>query len=284
MAAALILTALLAGDQDGQANGPVSTSMSKAEVKSMFRHQVPFQDYPTWTKSLSQINEAGKVNHGVWEYYKGPPFLQRVTMFSGNDVDITYSGNLVRRIIGLPLNFGKWEGNYFINNFEGQQMRFLQSNKHSVIVVPPLSEGNEPLLTDRAKERLHHYMAKGHNTLVVCGGPAALHWINVNFFPLTGRRLLDPAWTRGPYEKQEITVGTPFQTLPVTLPNDNNHVHGARLASLPMEAKSYFETKDVSVVFSLNFGEGQLLFIGYDYSYLSKPWVKTLIAGMEFAS
>ena len=69
---------------------------------------------------------------------------------------------------------------------------------------------------------------------------------------------MDPAWTRGPYEKQEITVGTPFQTLPVTLPNDNNHVHGARLASLPMEAKSYFETKDVSVVFSLVFGEGQV--------------------------
>lgn len=29
------------------------------------------------------------MNHGVWTYYKGPPFLQRVTLYSGNDVDIT---------------------------------------------------------------------------------------------------------------------------------------------------------------------------------------------------
>jgi hypothetical protein len=41
---------------------------------------------------------------------------------------------------------------------------------------------------------------------------------------------LEPAWTRGPYEKQEITVGTPYQPLPVTLPNMMNHVHGARKA------------------------------------------------------
>ena len=41
---------------------------------------------------------------------------------------------------------------------------------------------------------------------------------------------LEPAWTRGPYEKQEATVGTPYQPLPVTLPNMMNHVHGARKA------------------------------------------------------
>lgn len=41
---------------------------------------------------------------------------------------------------------------------------------------------------------------------------------------------LEPAWTRGPYEKQETTEGTPYQPLPVTLPNMMNHVHGARKA------------------------------------------------------
>lgn len=57
-------------------------------------------------------------------------------MYSGNDVDISYSGNLVRRILGLPKNFGKWEGNTFLNNFDSQQMRFLESNKHSVHSSP----------------------------------------------------------------------------------------------------------------------------------------------------
>ena len=39
------------------------------------------------------------------------------------------SGNLVRMIMGLKKNFGKWEGNGFLKNFETQQMRFVQSNK-----------------------------------------------------------------------------------------------------------------------------------------------------------
>jgi len=32
-------------------------------------------------------------------------------LFSGNDVDVTQSGNLVRMVMGLRKNFGKWEGN-----------------------------------------------------------------------------------------------------------------------------------------------------------------------------
>lgn len=49
-----------------------------------------------------------------------------------------------------------------------------------------------------------------------------------------------------------------YQTLPVTLPNVMNHAHGVRLQSLPMEAKSYFETEGVSVVFSVQFAQGQV--------------------------
>ena len=63
-------------------------------------------------------------------------------MYSGTDVDISRSGNLVRRVLGLPLSFGKWEGNSFIKNFDSQQMRFLASNEHSALIIPPLTEGN----------------------------------------------------------------------------------------------------------------------------------------------
>jgi hypothetical protein len=205
-------------------------------------------------------------------------------MYAGNDVDITRSGNIVRRVVGLPKNFGKWEGNTYLQTFDSQQMRFLESNKHSVIVIPPLSEGNRPVLSDTAKGMLVHYMASGHNTLLVCGGPANVDFINKNLLPADGGQLLEPAWTRGPYEKQTSAVGTPFQTLPVSMPNDMNHAHGVRKQSLPMEAVCYFGTDGVCVVFSINYGSGQLLFIGFDYTTLSQPWIKTLIAGMEFAS
>jgi hypothetical protein len=192
---------------------------------------------------------------------------------------------MIRRILGLPKNFGKWEGNTYLNNFDSQQMRFLQDNKHSVLVIPPLSEGNIPLLSDTAKGMLHRYIATGHNTVIVTGGPASIDFVNQNLLgDNPGGQLLEPAWTRGPYEKQEASIGTPFQTAPVSMPNDLNHVHGARIQSLPQEAVSYYETNGVSVVFSVKMGQGQLLYVGFDYSLMSKPWVKTMIAGMEFAS
>ena len=50
------------------------------------------------------------------------------------------------------------------------------------------------------------------------------------------------------------------------------------------EAVSYYSTNGVAVVFSVKMGHGQLLYVGFDYSLMSKPWVKTIIAGMEFAS
>jgi hypothetical protein len=50
-------------------------------------------------------------------------------------------------VMGLKKNFGKWEGNGFLKSFESQQMRFVQSNKNSVLVIPPLEEGNMPLTT-----------------------------------------------------------------------------------------------------------------------------------------
>jgi len=203
-------------------------------------------------------------------------------------VDVTQSGNLVRMVMGLKKNFGKWEGNGFLKSFESQQMRFVQSTRDSVLVVPPLSEGNMVILTDYAKSMIKHFVAAG-NSMIVCGGPASVDFLNQNFLTLDGSQLLEPAWTRGPYERQAITENTPFQTLAVTLPNAKNQAHGVRAKSLPRDAHSYFETGEgspgggVSTVFSLPIGKGTVLFIGYDYKTLSEPWVKTLIAGLEFA-
>ena len=66
-----------------------------------------------------------------------------------------------------------------------------------VIVIPPLSEGNRPVLSDNAKGMLKHYISSGHNTLIVCGGPANINFINKNLLPADGGQLLEPAWTRG---------------------------------------------------------------------------------------
>ncbi len=54
------------------------------------------------------------------------------------------------------------------------------------------------------------------------------------------------------------------------------HVHtraGVRKESLPLEGVCYFGTMDICVVFSIKFGAGQLLFIGFDYTTLSQVCV-----------
>ena len=51
----------------------------------------------------------------------------------------------------------------------------------------------------------------------------------------------------------------------------HTHTHtGVRTQSLPLEAVCYFGTMDICVVFSIKFGAGQLLFIGFDYTTLSQ--------------
>ncbi|EKX39299.1 hypothetical protein GUITHDRAFT_154444, partial [Guillardia theta CCMP2712] len=147
-----------------------SQHTSQVESNAMFRNDVEYQDYPAWTKSVNDVNAQNHINHGKWTSIEGPPFLQRITLYSGNGVDITHGGNIVRKVVGIPKNFGKWEGNRFLANFESQQMRFFQSNKNSALVIPPLSQGNLPILSDYAKGMLKHYVALGHNTLIVCGG------------------------------------------------------------------------------------------------------------------
>jgi len=280
--------ALLASTGKPQSTSNALAAMTQDDSDHMFRNGKPLSDYPEWSKTIDDINAGGSVNHGEWTPFSGPPFMQRMVLFSGNDVDVTQSGNLVRMVMGLRKNFGKWEGNGFLKSFESQQMRFVQSTRDSVLVVPPLSEGNMVILTDYAKSMIKHFVASG-NSMIVCGGPASVDFLNQNFLTLDGSQLLEPAWTRGPYERQAITENTPFQTLAVTLPNSKNQAHGVRTKSLPRDAHSYFETGEgspgggVSTVFSLPIAKGTVLFIGYDYKTLSEPWVKTLIAGLEFA-
>ena len=36
----------------------------------------PRSDYEEWQKSIDDINAEGKINHGVWTPFTGPPFMQ----------------------------------------------------------------------------------------------------------------------------------------------------------------------------------------------------------------
>lgn len=58
--------------------------------------------YPDWAKGVSL---GGHGAFGEWRADRGPPYVQRLTMFAGEGVDQVGSGTLVRRILGIKMAF-----------------------------------------------------------------------------------------------------------------------------------------------------------------------------------
>jgi len=246
--------------------------------------------YPDWAKGQSI---PGRAQDGEWRHDRGPPYVQRLTMFSGQGVDTISNGDLVRRILGLNKAFQKpcdlrscdhaFTGNQYLKSFDGSQFRFLYRNQCSAIVVPPLTNGAGPILNHNGMYRLHHYLKDGYNTLIVTGGVANILFINQNVATLDGGFSLEPNWVDGPYEAQAAQgANTPFAALSVTLPGPGVAVTGVKISSLPRNAISYYEAEDTSVVFEIPMGTGRIIYLGYDYSEPVTPWVHALIASTMF--
>ena len=248
------------------------------------------ESYPEWTRGMSI---PGKGQEGEWRHDRGPPYVQRLTMFAGEGVSSKGNGDLVRRVLGLKMAFGKscdlrscdhaWTGNSYLRSFDGSQFRFLYRNQCSVLVVPPLTHGPGPILGDNGLFRLHHFLKDGYNTLVVLGGTASILFLNQNVATLDGGFDLEPSWVDGPFEAQKPqSANTPFAALAATLPAPGISVTGVKISSLPANAVSYYEAEDTSVVFEIPMGTGRILYLGYDFSEPVTPWVHTLIAATMF--
>mmetsp|Transcript_12321 Transcript_12321/g.29465 ORF Transcript_12321/g.29465 Transcript_12321/m.29465 type:complete len:485 (+) Transcript_12321:30-1484(+) len=246
--------------------------------------------FPDWAKSETIM---GMGQDGEWRHDRGPPYVQRMTMFAGDGVDTLRNGNLVRRILGLKTAFGKncdlrscdhaWTGNSYLRSFDGSQFRFLYRNQCSAIIIPPLTHGAGPILSKNGLFRLHHYLKDGYNTMVVAGGTASLLFLNQNIATLDGGFDLEPAWVDGPFEAQAAQgANTPFAALSASLPGPGVAVTGAKISSLPANAISYYEAEDVSVLFEIPMGTGRIIYLGYDFSEPVVPWVHALIASTMF--
>ena len=246
--------------------------------------------YPSWATAQSI---PGTAQDGEWNNERGPPYVQRLTMYAGQGVDTLHNGNLVRRVLGLDKAFQTpcdlrscdkaFSGNEYVRSFDGSQFRFLYRNLCSAVVVPPLTKGAGPILGHDGLYRLHHYIKDGYNTLVVLGGTANVLFLNQNVATVDGGFSLQPSWVDGPFEAQAAqSANTPFAALSVTLPNPGVSVTGVKISSLPTNAISYFEAEDTSVVFEIPLGTGRIIYLGYDYSEPVVPWVHALVAATMF--
>lgn len=129
-----------------------------------------------------------------------------------------------------------------------------------------------------------HRWPQGDNSLIIAGGPQSVLFINANVVNERGGYDLESKWVEGPYERQRAARGTPFEQCAVSLPGPGTQVHGVSLASLPAEARSYYEAGDVSVVFEIPSGAGRIIFLGFDYEDANVPWVHALVAATELAA
>jgi len=262
-----------------------AVNIADAKRKLMERQMDLMHGYDNWAANSALMDASkGQGQDGEWRPNRGPPYVQATTMFAGDGVDKSGSGDMVRRILGIKTSFRshQWVGNNFLSSFDGPQFRFLYRNTHSALVVPPLEHGGGPLLGWNAIHRLYLYINSGHNALVILGGPASALFLNSNVINTDGGYDLEPKWVPGPYERQKAARGTPFAACATTLPGPGTQVHGVQISSLPREAVSYYEAGDVSVVFSIPSGEGRILYLGFDFTEPLVPWVHALIAATQF--
>lgn len=234
--------------------------------------------FPDWSHPQLPANNDRSAINGRWTAKSdGPPYLSKMTMYSGTGVDKEGSANLVRRILGVKRQwrFHHWNTNNFVPSFESDQMRFLSRNKNSVLVIPPLTE--MPVLSGSAARLLNNYLLYGGNTIIVCGSVSSTLFLNENLpsWDFHGYNL-DAAWHSGPYEQQKATIGTRFDKTAVTLPGDG--VWGVDIRSLPKEAVSYYEAPGVSVVFSLPAKFGKIVYVGYNFEQENEAWAEVLQA------
>jgi len=239
------------------------------------------QGMPNWAHpALPSVDDRSSVN-GRWTSTSTfAPYVSEMTMYSGEGVDRDGSANYVRRLLGIKRQwrFHHWNTNNFVRSFESNQMRFLSRNKNSFLIIPSLSE--MPVLSGTAARLLNNYLLYGHNTLIVCGSPSSVLFINENLpsWDFHGYDL-SASWHSGPYEQQKTTIGSRFDKTAEILVGPN--VWGVAVNSLPKEAVSYYEAPGVSVVFALPAKTGVIIYIGYEFNEENAAWAEVLQAAVR---
>lgn len=85
--------------------------------------------YSDWAKGVSI---GGHGAFGEWRADRGPPYVQRLTMFAGTGVDQVGSGTLVRRILGIKMAFGR---SCDLRCAESESFRSLHAHAFSRLVL-----------------------------------------------------------------------------------------------------------------------------------------------------
>jgi len=252
-----------------------------AEQAELLTYDEKNQGFPNWAHpSLPGTDDRSMVN-GRWTYQSSfAPYVSELTMYSGEGVDRDGSANYVRKLLGIKRQwrFHHWNTNNFVKSFEGEQMRFLSRNKNSFLIIPPLSI--MPVLSDKSARLLNNYLLYGRNTLIVCGSPSSILFINENLpsWDFHGYSL-NAAWQEGPYEQQKTTIGSRFDKTATILTGPS--VWGVSIDSLPKEAISYYEAPGVSVVFALPAKTGVIVFVGFEFSEENAAWAEVLQAAVR---
>jgi len=163
------------------------------------------------------------------------------------------------------------------NSLEVAPLRSVCWDKSAhVILFPPFSQ--YPDLHAIARTDLKQYVSTG-NSLVFLGGFATIGLMNDIF----GFRLSAEVYQAGPYyQNPRYAPNTVFEYMPSRL-GEVGSIYGVKVASLPPDAKSYYDTLGDSVVWSVRYNFGMITYVGNDMAeaFEMEGWRKIMRAALS---
>jgi len=260
----------------------LTTLLRSSQQVELLTYAEKNQGFPQWAHPIEPAVIDRSIANSRWNTDSSfPPYVPKLVMYSGTGVDKEHSGDAVRKLLHIKtqFRFHNWNTNNFLQDFESPQLRFLFRGKGGYFVIPPLS--SIPILSTKAVTYINQYILDGGNTLIVCGSPSSILFLNENIpgGDLSGFEL-EGVYSDGPFEQQQGVVGTQFEQCATTMPGP---AWGVDPATLPGNAVPLYEAPGSVGAFIIPAGAGAIIYIGYDFEQQNAAWNEVLLVAAGVA-
>lgn len=199
--------------------------------------------------------------------------MDSLFLYSGADVDTRQALGDIRDLIQKH-HFNTKIMSF--NSFLDAPLRAAVWNRHvHVMVVPPLM--SYPDISPTGVTDIRAWVASGNN-IVFIGSYLSVEFIN-NVFGFE----LDGDYEDGPYYRNDRNAhNNPFMYLKSRI-DQIGKTYGVSSESMPPGSRSLFDTLGVSVVFSIPYDLGSIVYVGFQYDtpFGLHDWTSVLHAAIS---
>lgn len=201
-------------------------------------------------------------------------YPEQMYLFAGQEANIFGKRHGIGRIISTLTRPNPQSQVRTFTSLRVEQVRSVcWDDATHVIIFPSFSEF--PDIHHASRTDLKDFVSRGNN-LVFLGGFSNLAILNEIF----GFQLLSVPYQGGPfYKSQRNSHNTPFEAAPREL-SEVDGIYGARVKSLPPEARSYYDSLGVSVAFAVRHDLGMVTYLASDFTNSDRTWQRALTAAV----